>query len=161
MITDLLRNDLAKVSRPGSVKIIEKRSIQKLTSVIHTYSKISAKLNENVSPIEALISMFPGGSVTGCPKKRAMEIIDELEPISRSAYCGSMVCISPDGNLDSSILIRTIIKKGSRLVLPVGGGIVFDSNQENEYQETLDKAASIIDCLRQVSSGPVPQGPSH
>lgn len=148
MITDLMRNDLSKVSRSGSVKITKLRSTQKLTSVVHTFSEITATLKSTTSPIEALLSMLPGGSITGCPKRRAMEIIDELEPAHRGVYCGSMICIDPDGNLDSNILIRTIIKKASKLILPVGGGIVFDSNKKNEYLETLDKAKSIIDSLR-------------
>lgn len=147
MITDLLRNDLGKVSTPGSVKVTQTRNIQKLTSVMHTYSKIVGTLHHKVSPIDALISMFPGGSITGCPKKRAMEIIDELEPTTRSSYCGSIVVIDQNNNLDSNILIRTIIKKGTRLVLPVGGGIVNDSSESDEYQETLDKARSIIQSL--------------
>lgn len=148
MITDLLRNDLAGVSEVDSVKITNSRATQKLNNLIHTYSTISARLKNDISPIEALLSMFPGGSITGCPKKRAMQIIEELEPNNRGAYCGSMVCITPDGNLDSNILIRTVIKKNNKLVLPVGGGIVFDSDKDREYQETLDKAQSIIDSLK-------------
>ncbi|MBW3569129.1 anthranilate synthase component I family protein [Candidatus Parcubacteria bacterium] len=148
MITDLLRNDLAKVSKTGSVRITKLRTTQKLTSVVHTFSEITATLKNGISPIEALLSMLPGGSVTGCPKKRAMEIIEELEPARRGVYCGSLICIDPDGNLDSNILIRTILKKGQKLVLPIGGGIVFDSNKNNEYQETLDKASSITESLQ-------------
>lgn len=147
MITDLLRNDLSKVCMPGSVKVVAKRQTQDLTSVIHTNSKILGKLDKDTSPIEAVMSMFPGGSITGCPKKRAMEIIDELEPESRSAYCGSFACIDPNGDLDSSILIRTIIKKQKKLVLPIGGGIVFDSDVDQEFEETLDKAKSITNVL--------------
>ena len=147
MIVDLLRNDLGEVSETGSVKINGRRRVQTLTSLIHTYSEISAKLRSDINPIEALLSMFPGGSVTGCPKRRAIQIIDELEPVNRGAYCGSLVCIDPEGNLDSSILIRTIIKKSRDLFLPIGGGIVFDSDKQSEYQETLDKARSIIESL--------------
>lgn len=148
MITDLLRNDLSAVCTLGSVEVEARKQIQKIDAVMHTYSKISGELQASISPINALLSMAPGGSVTGCPKKRAMEIIDELEPVERGAYCGNMVAIYPDGTLDSSILIRTIIKNGRELILPVGGGIVFDSNLEDEYQETLDKAKSIIDALK-------------
>lgn len=147
MIVDLLRNDLGEVSETGSVKINGQRRVQTLTSLVHTYSEISGKLKTDISPIEALLAMFPGGSVTGCPKRRAMQIIDELEPVSRGPYCGSLVCIDPEGNLDSSILIRTIIKQSHDLYLPVGGGIVFDSDKQSEYQETLDKAKSIIAAL--------------
>lgn len=147
MITDLLRNDLGKVCIAGSVKVKANRQIARLTSVIHTYSTIEGRLRTGLSPIEALISMFPGGSVTGCPKRRAMQLIDKLEATSRSAYCGNLVVINPDGSLDSSILIRTIIKKGEKLLLPVGSGIVYDSIEQSEYQENLDKAASLADKI--------------
>lgn len=147
MITDLLRNDLGKVCETGSVRVEKERDIQVLSNVFHTYSKIAGRLMESLTPIGALLSMFPGGSITGCPKKRAMEIIDELEPASRGIYCGCMVVISPNGHLDSSILIRTIIKSADRLILPVGGGIVFDSKLSEEYQETIDKAASLRNAL--------------
>lgn len=147
MITDLLRNDLGKVCIAGSVNVSAHREIMKLPNISHTYSRIAGELKPDFSPIAALLSMFPGGSITGCPKKRAMEVIDELEQTTRSAYCGCMVTIDPSGNLDSSILIRTIIKKDTRLVLPVGGGIVNDSQQNDEYEETLAKAQSIITAL--------------
>lgn len=140
MITDLLRNDLGKVCKTGSVEVADERAVEKLSSVMHTFSTVRGKLREDVSPIQALISMFPGGSITGCPKKKSMEIIDELEDSARSLYCGTMFVIGSDGNLDSSILIRTIIKKRSRLILSVGSGIVYDSVEEKEYQENLDKA---------------------
>lgn len=143
MITDLLRNDLGKVCEAGSVRVEKERDIQILSNVIHTFSKIAGRLKDEISPTRALLSMFPGGSITGCPKKRAMEIIDELEPESRGIYCGCMVVIDPQKNLDSSILIRTIIKKGKKMILPVGGGIVFDSKLSHEYKETLDKATSL------------------
>lgn len=147
MITDLLRNDLSKVCEAGSVRVELERGVQKLSKVFHTYSKIAGALKSSLSPIEALLSMSPGGSITGCPKKRAMEIIDELEEESRGIYCGSMVMIDPDGNLDSSILIRSIIKKGEQIRLQVGGGIVFDSKLSDEYQEGLDKASSLQNAL--------------
>lgn len=147
MITDLLRNDLGKVCASGSVEVKANQQITKLTAVIHTHSLIKGQLKNDVSPIQALISMFPGGSVTGCPKRRAMELIDQLESTSRSAYCGNLVVINPDGSLDSSILIRTIIKKKRRLVLPVGSGIVYESDEESEYQENLDKASPLASMI--------------
>lgn len=147
MITDLLRNDLGKVCSAGSVEVIKNRQLEKLTSVMHTSSLIRGKLKENISPIKALLSMFPGGSITGCPKKKSMEIIDELEQFTRGAYCGCMVMISPEGNLDSSIIIRTIIKTGKALSLSVGSGIVNDSVLEKEYQENLDKVDPLIGGL--------------
>lgn len=147
MITDLLRNDLGKVCEPGSIKVLKKRQLEKLTSVMHTSSLIQGELKKGSSPIEALLSMFPGGSITGCPKKKAMEIIDGLEQSARGPYCGCMVTLDKDGNLDSSILIRTIIKQGKKLSLSVGSGIVYDSDKQKEYQETFDKAAPLIRSL--------------
>lgn len=148
MITDLLRNDIGKVSKIGTVKVTAHRKIMKLPHISHTFSRIEGQLRDDVSPIDALLSMFPGGSITGCPKKRAMEIIDDIEWANRGAYCGCIVTIDEIGNLDSSIAIRTLVKQDSELLLSVGGGIVIDSNEEDEYQETLDKAAAILDALK-------------
>jgi para-aminobenzoate synthetase component 1 len=147
MITDLLRNDLGKVCEIGSVKVIGNRLISKCPTVWHTYSKITGKVAGEFTPVEALISMLPGGSITGCPKKHAMEIIDELEPTTRSVYTGTIGCIDPNLDLDFSIAIRTIIKKGAKLYLQVGGGIVYDSIEKAEFQETLDKAESFMEIL--------------
>jgi len=146
MITDLLRNDIGKISKIDSVKLIGHRLISKCPSVWHTYSKITGKIA--VPPIEALISMLPGGSITGCPKKRAIEIIDELEPTARGIYTGVIGHIEPKSqDLDFNIAIRTIIKKNNQLYLQVGGGIVIDSNKKAEYEETLHKAASFMKIL--------------
>lgn len=152
MITDLLRNDLGKICKIGTVKVKGHRLIQKCPTVWHTYSKITGKID--TTPIQALISMLPGGSITGCPKKRAIEIIDELEPNTRGLYTGVIGYIEPNKNLPTSqagfcfnIAIRTIIKKGKKLYLQVGGGIVNDSIQKSEYQETLDKAKSFMKIL--------------
>lgn len=147
MITDLLRNDLGKVCQAGSIKVKIQREIERLTSVMHTFSTIQGRLADNISPVQALISMFPGGSVTGCPKRKAMEIIDTLEPSSRGAYCGSIFCIDDKGDLDSSILIRTLVQQKDRLTLNVGSGIVDESVENREYQENLDKARSLLESL--------------
>lgn len=147
MITDLLRNDMGKVCKINSVKVEGSRLIQKCPTVWHTYSKITGKINEKFTPLEALISMLPGGSITGCPKKRAIEIIDELEPTTRSVYTGVIGHIDPNQNLDFNIAIRTIIKKNKKLYLQVGGGIVIDSKEKEEFQETLDKAASFMNII--------------
>ena len=147
MITDLLRNDLGKISEIGSVKVKNNRMIKKCPTVWHTYSKITSKLKKELTPIEGLLSMLPGGSVTGCPKKRAIEIIDELEPTTRSIYTGIIGHIEPNQDLDFNIAIRTIIKKKKNVYLQVGGGIVLDSNNKDEYQETLQKAKSFMEIL--------------
>ena len=143
MITDLLRNDLGKVCEIGSVKVEGHRIIQKCPTVWHTYSKITGKLR--IPPLEAIISMLPGGSITGCPKKRAIEIIDEIEPVSRGVYTGIIGYISPDQKtMDFSIAIRTLIKKNKIVYLQVGGGIVADSKKDEEFKETMDKARSFF-----------------
>lgn len=141
MITDLLRNDLGKVCKIGTVKVKGHRILQKCPTVWHTYSRIVGELQ--TTPIEALISMLPGGSITGCPKKRAIEIIDELEPTMRGIYTGVIGYITPNQKeLNFSIAIRTIIKKGEKLYLQVGGGIVNDSKEKDEFTETMNKALS-------------------
>ncbi|MSR67300.1 hypothetical protein EXS65_00515 [Candidatus Peribacteria bacterium] len=144
MITDLLRNDIGKVSQVGSVKVREHRAFQKNPTVWHTYSVIEGKLLPSVHPVQAIRSMFPGGSVTGCPKAVAMKRIAELEKRPRGSYCGSMVMLSDAGLLDSTILIRTIVAKGNRLSLGIGGGIVADSTLEDEWQETKQKAKAFV-----------------
>ncbi len=147
MITDLLRNDLGKISKIGSVKVIGSRIPHPYATVWHTYSHITAKVLEGLTSVDALLSMFPGGSITGCPKKRAMEIIDELEPTMRGVYTGCIGFIDPDDSLDFNIAIRTFIKKGNNVYLQVGGGIVYDSHEKDEYQETFDKAKSFLGIL--------------
>ncbi|MDO8499834.1 MAG: anthranilate synthase component I family protein [bacterium] len=147
MITDLLRNDLGKVCAIGSVKVVSNRIVQKLPTVWHTYSKIVGRLNKTVKTLDALLSMLPGGSITGCPKKRAMEMISALEPITRGIYTGVIGRIDPNHDLDFNIAIRTIVKIGRQLYLSVGGGIVHDSTEKAEYQESLDKAKAFLNIL--------------
>jgi para-aminobenzoate synthetase component 1 len=142
MITDLMRNDLGKICQAGSVKVAERRSLTAYPTLWHAHSTISGRLETGITPIAALASVLPGGSITGCPKKRAIEIIDGLEPIRRGIYTGSIFTVRPDGELDSNIAIRTMIKKGSKLYLSVGGGLVYDSDEAAEYRESLDKAAA-------------------
>ncbi len=144
MITDLLRNDIGQVSEIGTVRVVRHRAIQQCPTVWHTYSLIEGVLRSDLNAMDLLKSCMPGGSITGCPKKRAMEIIDELEPSPRGAYTGSVFYISDCGNMDSSIIIRTIVARDGKLRLNVGGGIVADSKNDSEYQETLDKAKSFL-----------------
>ena len=141
MITDLLRNDIGKVSEIGSVEIVKQRGVTAHRSVWHTNSHVQGCLRKNMSSAEAIISMFPGGSVTGCPKKRAMEIIAELEPRARGFYTGVLGYIEPSGDSDMAIIIRSLIKKNDCVYLNVGGGIVYDSKMNREWKETFDKAA--------------------
>ncbi len=144
MITDLLRNDIGKVSETGSVKVLEHRALQKNPSVWHTYSVVQGKLLPELHPFDAFLSMFPGGSVTGCPKVAAMKRIDALEAQSRGVYCGSMFMLSDGGAFDSSILIRTVVAHTNSLSLGVGGGIVADSRAAQEWDETLKKTKPFL-----------------
>lgn len=123
------------------------RIIDICPTVFHTYSRITGKIRPELSAVRALISMLPGGSITGCPKKRAMEIIDELEPKTRGIYTGVIGQVGIDNNFDFNIAIRTIIKKRKDLYLQVGGGIVLDSELDNEFNETLIKTKSFMGIL--------------
>ncbi len=143
MIVDLLRNDLSKVCQLHSVRVDELFALETFNNVHHLVSHISGELNDEVTELQAFFSCFPGGSITGAPKKRAMEIINELEDSTRSAYCGSVFYLNHDGNFDSSILIRTIVKAGKHLHCWGGGGIVSDSDINEEYQESLIKVANL------------------
>jgi len=147
MITDLLRNDLGKFCKIGSVKVEEKRAIKKYSNVWHTLSRISGEIDDKTNPIKGLISMLPGGSITGCPKKRAIEIIDQIEPTTRGIYTGIIGQITAENDMDFNIAIRTIIRKGEDLYLQVGGGIVADSKNKDEFEETLHKAKSFMQIL--------------
>ncbi len=144
MITDLLRNDIGKIAESGTVRVRGHRLLQKNPSVWHTYSAIEGTLKASVHPLDALLSLSPGGSVTGCPKSSAIEEIDRLEQSRRGLYCGSAVMLSASGRLDSTILIRTIVKDGTQLSLGVGGGIVADSSEQEEFAETERKAERIL-----------------
>lgn len=144
MITDLLRNDLGKVSEVGSISLEAVKDIRKLPKVWHTYSRISGRLRRDLKPMEALISMLPGGSITGCPKKHAIEIIDELEIRSRGVYTGSMGYFHPDGDFSFNIAIRTLVQRGSAISLGSGGGITIDSEWDSEWEELLVKATTFL-----------------
>lgn len=148
MIVDLERNDLGKICEVGSVKVPELFVIEPYANVSHLVSTVTGKLKDGLDSIDVINATFPGGSITGAPKIRAMEIIDELEPTQRNVYTGSIGYIGFDGNMDFNIAIRTLIKKEEDIFFQVGGGITWDSNPEEEYQETLDKAKSIMKAIR-------------
>lgn len=143
MITDLLRNDLGQVCEFGSVQVAEMLQLETLEQVHHLVSTVTGRLREGISPVDALAACFPGGSITGAPKKRAMEIIRELEEIPRGIYCGAIGYLGYHGESQFSIAIRTLVREGDRLRYHVGAGIVADSDPEKEYEETLHKAAGI------------------
>ena len=147
MIVDLERNDLGRVCRYGTVKVTELAILETFPTVFHLTSTIIGRLRQGKSNIDLLKATFPGGSITGAPKVRAMEIIDELEPTKRSVYTGSIGYLSFNGDLDINIVIRTLLVKEGKAYFQVGGGIVYDSNPEAEYRETLDKAKALIQAL--------------
>lgn len=144
MIVDLLRNDLGKVCIPGSVAVPGLFEVESFATVHHLVSTVTGRLRDGLDAIDLLQAGFPGGSITGAPKRRAMQIIDELEPYRREVYCGSVVRLGFDGGLDSSITIRTVLKRQDQLYYWAGGGIVADSDCDAEYQESLDKAAAFL-----------------
>ena len=147
MIVDLLRNDIGRVAEPGSVKVPELFVVEPFPAVHHLVSTITAILPERTPATELLRACFPGGSITGAPKVRAMEIIEELEPQRRNAYCGSIGYISACGTMDTNITIRTLFTESGRIYCSAGGGIVADSQEQAEYQETFDKVGRILPQL--------------
>lgn len=147
MIIDLLRNDLGKCSAPGSIEVPSIFSVESFARVHHLVSTVTGELDEGKDALDLLQGCFPGGSITGAPKYRAMQIINELEPDPRGIYCGSIGYIGYDGDMDTNIAIRTMIHKDGQIQFSAGGGIVADSDMESEYQETLDKAGAITEML--------------
>lgn len=147
MIVDLERNDIGRVCRYGTVRVTELAALETFPTVFHLTSTVQGRLSEDKDRIDLLKACFPGGSITGAPKVRAMEIIDELEPTRRGVYTGSIGYLSFNGEMDLNIVIRTILVKAGRACFQVGGGIVFDSEQEAEYEETLDKAKALVQAL--------------
>ncbi len=147
MIVDLLRNDISKNCEKDSVKVPKLCDIESFPNVHHLVSTITGRLRARRSAIDLLRGCFPGGSITGAPKLRAMEVIEELEPHHRGVYCGAIGYIGFDGGMDTSIAIRTIVHKDECMYFHVGGGIVHDSEAAAEYRETLDKATAMMELL--------------
>jgi para-aminobenzoate synthetase component 1 len=154
MITDLLRNDLGQVCEFGSVQVSEMLRLESLAQVHHLVSTVTGTLRPDTDAIEALAACFPGGSITGAPKKRAMEIIRELEQKPRGLYCGAIGWLGYHGESSFNIAIRTLIREEGRLVYQVGAGIVADSDPAGEYEETLHKAAGIRLAVERRASPP-------
>ncbi len=147
MIVDLLRNDLSRVCAPGTVRVPELCRVETFETVQHLVSEIRGRLQPGKTAWDLLRAVFPGGSITGAPKVRAMEIIAELEPTARGPYCGSLFYVGFDGQADSSILIRTFILRHVWIQCPVGGGIIAQSDPAAEYEETLVKAEGMLRAL--------------
>ncbi len=147
MIVDLLRNDIGRVCTFGSVRVSEPRKLETHPTVYHLVATVEGELRAGVGPAELIRATFPGGSITGAPKIRAMEIIDELEPVTRGVYTGCIGTIGVDGNSEWNIAIRTIIHHGGQAYVHAGGGIVADSQPDLEYQETLHKARAMLEAV--------------
>ena len=159
MITDLLRNDLGRVCEIGSVEVAEMLRLESLGQVHHLVSTVTGRLRHDVSQVEAMAASFPGGSITGAPKKRAIEIIHELEGDARGIYCGAIGWFGYHGESAFNIAIRTLVRDGNRLRYQVGAGIVADSDPAMEYEETLHKAAGMELAIQRYSAGSPKQKP--
>jgi para-aminobenzoate synthetase component 1 len=150
MIVDLERNDIGRVCRFGTVRVSELMALEKYATVFHLTSTVEGQLRPGENAVDLIKATFPGGSISGAPKVRSIEIIDELEPTRRSVYTGSIGYLSFDGGLDLNIVIRTILVKDGKAYFQVGGAVVYDSDPEAEYVETLDKARALIQALSMV-----------
>ena len=146
MLLDLGRNDVGKVAKKSTVSVTAKFIIEKYSHVMHLVSNVTGKLKKNISTIEALMAGFPAGTVSGAPKIRAMQIIDELETDVRGIYAGGIGYISPDGDMDTCIVLRTGIITKNKLYVQAGGGVVYDSDPELEYMETVNKAKAVLNA---------------
>ena len=155
MIVDLLRNDISRVCRTGTVRVPKIFDIESYATVHHMVSTVSGELDEGRDALDLLRACFPGGSITGAPKLRSMEIIEELEPHRRGLYCGSIGYVGFDGSMDTSIAIRTLVYSHGVVRFWAGGGIVADSREEDEYQENLHKGAALLRLLAQVEASGV------
>jgi len=151
MIVDLLRNDIGKTCKIGTVKVPKLFAVETYATVHHLVSTVTGVLADNQHALDLLKSCFPGGSITGAPKIRAMEVIEELEPNRRGVYCGSVGYIGFNGNMDTNIAIRTLVHSNHTIRFWVGGGIVNDSVVDEEYQECFDKAAALLKVLQQLT----------
>jgi para-aminobenzoate synthetase component 1 len=148
MIVDLERNDFSKVAKTGTVKVPELFVVEKYPTVFHLVSQVECELDEKYDAVDCIKSTFPGGSITGAPKIRAMEIIDELEPTQRNIYTGAIGYLDFNGDMDLNIVIRTMVTKAQKVYFQVGGGIVWNSYAEAEYQESLDKGRALVTALK-------------
>jgi anthranilate synthase component 1 len=153
MLIDLGRNDAGRVSQTGSVELTEKMIIERYSHVMHIVSNVTGRIKEDMSAIDVLRATFPAGTVSGAPKIRAMEIIDELEPVKRGVYAGAVGYLSWSGNMDTAIAIRTAVIKDGTLNIQAGAGIVADSVPENEWAETMNKGRAIFRAVALAQAG--------
>jgi anthranilate synthase component I len=144
MLLDLGRNDVGRVAEIGTVQVTEKMAVEFYSHVMHMVSNVEGRIRPDKGALDALIAGFPAGTVSGAPKVRAMEIIDELEPERRSFYAGAVGYFGADGNMDTCIALRTALLKNGLMFVQAGGGVVADSDPEAEYQESCNKARALI-----------------
>ncbi len=148
MLLDLGRNDVGKFAKVGTVKVDSQFTIEKYSHVMHIVSNVTGEYKKNDSLIDVLLSGFPAGTVSGAPKIRAMEIIDQLEKTRRKLYAGGIGYFSPNNNMDTCIALRTALIKNNKVYVQAGAGIVADSNPEKEYQETVNKAKALLEAIK-------------
>jgi anthranilate synthase component 1 len=153
MLIDLGRNDIGRVSQTGTVELTDKMVIERYSHVMHIVSNVTGKVLEDMSALDALRATFPAGTVSGAPKVRAMEIIDEFEPVKRGVYAGAVGYLSWSGNMDTAIAIRTAVIKDDTLHIQAGAGIVYDSVPELEWKETMNKARAIFRAVAMAEAG--------
>lgn len=151
MLVDLGRNDIGKVSKFGSVKVTDYMIVERYSKVMHLVSNVEGELDDNKKPLDALMAVLPAGTLSGAPKVRAMEIIDELETTRRGLYGGTVGYLAFDGSIDTCIAIRTVLFKNNKAYVQAGGGVVLDSIPENEYQESCNKALAVINAIKEAS----------
>ena len=150
---DLGRNDTGRVARIGSVKLTDKMVVERYSHVMHIVSNVTGQLNEGMSAIDVLRATFPAGTVSGAPKIRAMEIIDELEPVKRGVYSGAVGYLSWSGNMDTAIAIRTAVIKEGQLHIQAGAGVVADSIPDLEWKETMNKGRAVFHAVALAEAG--------
>jgi anthranilate synthase component 1 len=153
MLIDLGRNDVGRVAKIGSVKLTDKMVIERYSHVMHIVSNVVGELNEGLDAIDVLRATFPAGTVSGAPKVRAMEIIDELEPVKRGVYAGAVGYIGWSGNMDTAIAIRTAVLRQGKLYIQAGAGIVADSLPRSEWNETMNKARAVFRAAAMAARG--------
>jgi anthranilate synthase component 1 len=153
MLIDLGRNDAGRVSQIGTVKLTDKMIVERYSHVMHIVSNVTGQVVPNMTCIDALRATFPAGTVSGAAKVRAMEIIDELEPVKRGVYAGAVGYLSWSGNMDTAIAIRTAVIKNNTLHIQAGAGIVYDSVPEMEWQETMNKARAVFRAVAMAEAG--------
>ena len=153
MLVDLGRNDVGRVARTGSVRVTDKMMIERYSHVMHIVSNVTGELKPDMDAVDVLRATFPAGTVSGAPKVRAMEIIEELEPTRRGIYSGAIGYIGWNGNMDTAIAIRTAVIRDKTLYIQAGAGIVADSVPRNEWNETMNKARAIFRAVEMASAG--------